>query len=296
MLDKQQFLSKYNLQKVYNESKISWDILNAIYEDYKKSYGDLKKIAKNLVAELEKEEDLYEQTEQDKGRIQAVYGRAKDAEHLVAKIIRKICKEDIEKYRKINVNNYKTIITDLIGIRMLVLSKEEWLHADSIIRKVFEQKDFVKQPKAYVCYGDRQIFDERLIQVDYTNKGYRSQHYIVSYQGVSAEIQVRTLSEEVYGEFDHRIRYPYNESNRFLLRYTKIISKNIAQLDDLISTCLNIGDDLLNKLGEQFEKDTYVNWSKENMQKVEKPFEQDKTLDSDIKDLKQRANNKIFAR
>lgn len=62
-------------------------------------------------------------------------------------------------------------------------------------------KEFCEPPRAYVCYGDRKIFDERLLHVDYTNKGYRSQHYIVDYKGYFVEIQVRILVEEVHDEF-----------------------------------------------------------------------------------------------
>ena len=79
---------------------------------------------------------------------------------------------------------------------------------------------------AYIRYGDRDVFHGK-IKTDYSNKGYRSQHYILKRDGVYFEIQVRTLAEEVYGEFDHRVRYPNEEENKFLIRYANIVSKSI---------------------------------------------------------------------
>ena len=38
--------------------------------------------------------------------------------------------------------------------------------------------------------------------------------YIVKYQGVYMEIQIRTLFEEGWGEIDHHILYPYKRATR----------------------------------------------------------------------------------
>ena len=55
---------------------------------------------------------------------------------------------------------------------------------------------FVEEPIAYTRYGDRDIYQDK-IHEEHTNKGYRSQHYIVKYEDVYCEIQARTLAEEV---------------------------------------------------------------------------------------------------
>ena len=36
------------------------------------------------------------------------------------------------------------------------------------------------------------------------------------------EVQVRTIAEEVYAEFDHYVKYPYRENNHFLKRYNML--------------------------------------------------------------------------
>ena len=245
---KKTFLEEYHLQEIYAcaEGKgLTWKRLSDIYEDYRKRYYD--RYSQNAQKIVER---LYKNAPDE---VKIIYARAKDPEHLVEKIVRKIGKEDKASYADINVKNYRSIITDLIGIRILILKKEDWDKVDQHIRKKF--REIKGDPIAYVCYGDRDIYDETRIRIDYTNKGYRSQHYIIYYQNIPCEIQVRTLAEEVYGEFDHKIRYPYRDDNKFLKRYNKIISKVISELDDLISTCSD-------ELDKTFVNDKYTDWQK----------------------------------
>lgn len=295
MLEKDTFLKEYNVIRQYEQSGLSWNSLMEIYDDYSKQYySKLQDLAEQLVNELKKA-----QSSSLRGRkVHAVFGRAKDPEHLIEKIIRKVGGENSQKYKDIKKDNYRTIITDLIGIRMLVLVKEDWKVADEVIRALFH--DFEEKPVSYVCYGDREIFDERLLRVDYTNKGYRSQHYIVSYHNCFCEIQVRTLAEEVHGEFDHRIRYPYQVANKFLKRYSKIVSKNVSELDDLISTCLEVDSNLLEDLNQKFKEDRYVDWSKRKIYDTQ--HEESDTLSSDnvikrnISDVRDLVKKKMITR
>ncbi len=254
MLDKDGFLEEYKLSDVFQCADITWDVLELIYNDYKERYEDLQDKAEKIVKTLRDE---------NCEAIRSIYGRAKHPKHLIAKIIRKLGKEHNAKYNDINTNSYMNIVRDLIGVRVLVLAKEQWYQADSVIRKYFN--DFPEPPKAYMCYGDRDIFDESIIETDYTNRGYRSQHYIVSLDGYFAEIQVRTLAEEVFGELDHAVRYPKQEENTFLKRYGRIVSKCTSELDELVSTCLDLSknEKLINSLHNQFAQDRYKSWSSE---------------------------------
>ena len=145
----------------------------------------------------------------------------------------------------------------MIGIRILTLKREDWETVDLHIRKVF--KDNIIESKAYVCYGDRDVYFGK-IKTEYTNKGYRSQHYIIQYKNISCEVQVRTLAEEVYGEFDHQMRYPYRANNKFLVRYNHIVSKAVSELDDLISTCCKLPDEELDRLDKVCNEVTYKDW------------------------------------
>lgn len=293
MLDKNNFLKLYHLERIFEKEHISWKILEEIYDDYRENhYIRLQEKALQLVNELQKNENLL--PDQEKGKIHAIFGRTKEPEHLIEKIIRKIGKEDSEKYRKISVNNYREIVRDLIGIRILVLAKEDWIAPDELIRKKFNQME--ETPIAYVCYGDREIYDHEKLYVEYTSKGYRSQHYIVRDQDDFVEIQVRTLSEEVFGEFDHKIRYPYRTQNKFLRRYSGIISKNASQLDDMISTCLQIDERELDSLDRQFKSDRYVEWTKPQVS-IENNIVKKELLKQDkVEDIHDLVRNKIVLR
>ncbi len=267
MLDQKQFLEEYNLSQSFARSGLAWETLQEIYEDYEKVvYPLMQNLSKCLTSDLERmKNEMQKKHPEEKdvlNDIHVIYGRAKDPGHVIEKIIRKVGNEDSQKYQDINVGNYREILRDLIGVRIIVIKKEGWRVAHDLICSLFGEF-YDDTPKAYVCYGDRKIFDEKSIDVDYTVKGYRSQHYIVRYKGSYGEIQVRTLAEEVYGEFDHRVRYPYYKDNKFLIRYTNMISRGIAELDDMISTCMQLDQELLNKLDQKFLEDSYVDWAKE---------------------------------
>ena len=66
-------------------------------------------------------------------------------------------------------NRKEKTLTDLIGIRILTLRKEDWKVVDGHIRDLFDE--FIEPPVAYVCYGDRDIYDEQIIRMEFTNKG-----------------------------------------------------------------------------------------------------------------------------
>ncbi len=125
-----------------------------------------------------------------------------------------------KKYRDLDKTNYEKFITDLIGIRCLVLFKEDWKSFHNYILSQFENnvrcyvkdsiRDFdedenhfyiAEKPKAHIRSGDaREIYDE-VLPPDCVLDGkiYRSVHYILKYKGVYLEIQVRTLFEEGWG-------------------------------------------------------------------------------------------------
>ena len=281
MLDQRQFLEEYNLERSFAKSGLVWEKLQEIYEDYKNhGYPLMQDLSDRLTADMERTKKKMKESRPEErdvlNDIHVIYGRAKEPEHVIEKIIRKIGNEDSRKYQNINVGNYKDILTDLIGVRIIVIKKEGWRVAHDLISTFFNNEFHEGTPKAYVCYGDRKIFDEKSIDVDYTVKGYRSQHYVVRYKGSYGEIQVRTLAEEVYGEFDHRVRYPYYKDNKFLIRYTNMISRSIAELDDMISTCMQLDKELLNRLDQKFLGDRYVDWAKEQGGLKETPVTEQK--------------------
>ena len=99
--------------------------------------------------------------------------------HLLEKIIRKR-KEDPEKFKNLNRSNYYKYMTDLIGIRVFFLYREDWIYFHKYITTVFENdpsiyvkdrgRDFdedpshcyiAERPKVYRRNGDTRIYDEK---------------------------------------------------------------------------------------------------------------------------------------
>ena len=262
MLDKETYLEKYNLKETFEKSDLNWDVLTDIYEDYLMRKDELDKVCDRL------EEFLIDNMKKEFASssslpYHSIRGRVKDAEHLIEKIIRKIGKEHSHKYENISRDNYGMIIRDIIGVRLLTFKKEEWEQIFDFMDKTFKMdnsKDMsmAEDPIAYTRYGDRDIYKNK-IYMEHSNRGYRSQHYIIRFQDVYCEIQVRTLAEEVYGEFDHRVKYPYREDNKFLKRYTGTLAQLLDSVDELISTCEQLKDGW-EDCDRYYDDDEYIDW------------------------------------
>ena len=256
-LEREMFFEKYKVEKYFEISGLKWETLKAIYNDYENDEKFFTQCATNLQSYI---------TENLTHKVHSVQCRIKDGEHLIEKIIRKCGREQLGKYSGIDETNYREIVRDLVGVRILLFSKEGWEGVFDDLIRIFPAEGngslFMKEePVAYTRYGDRDIFRDK-IHAEYTNKGYRSQHYIVSYSGCYCEIQVRTLPEEVYGEFDHHVKYQYREDNRFLIRYSTVLGQLLDSVDEIISTCYQMGENGWDACNHYYEKDTYVDWTR----------------------------------
>lgn len=198
--DKDTFYSLCQLTDgLLERAGMTWEALAEIYADHL-SRRDALDVTARYVAERLRALDI----------VHSVRVRIKDGAHLVRKIIRK-CAENPE--RIITVNNYRTEITDLIGIRAIHLSKEEWQPIHEFIQSEW---DMVDCPVAYVREGDHPAWTEGYTaggcEVKLHPRQYRSVHYVIK-SALSrtvnyVEIQVRTIFEEGWSEIDHRINYP----------------------------------------------------------------------------------------
>lgn len=110
MVDKNAFLKAYNIdEEDFKAADISWEELAAIYDDYLSIEEKLRGIGKDFVNDY-----LYDI---ERAGIHSYRYRTKNPGHLLEKIIRKR-KEDPEKFKDLNRNNYYKYMTDLIGIRV----------------------------------------------------------------------------------------------------------------------------------------------------------------------------------
>lgn len=137
MLDKDDYLEKYNLNETFEKSGLDWNVLVEIHEDYTAHNQELNEVCEKLEAYL------IDNIKKEFGSeaslpYHSIRGRVKDSEHLIEKIIRKKGKEHSHKYVDISKDNYMKIIRDTIGIRLLIFKKEEWERIYDFLSKMFQ--------------------------------------------------------------------------------------------------------------------------------------------------------------
>ena len=244
-MEKELFLSTYNIDEAdLQEANISWEELMLIESEYEKIEVLMHDLGKDFIDDY-----LYDI---DKAGIHSYRYRTKDPAHLLEKVIRKK-KENPEKFGELDHTNFHKYMTDLIGIRVFFLYREDWIHFHRYITTVFENKpeqyivdrlrDFdedpdhyylAERPKAYKRTGDTKIYDGS--QIDIITDGiYSSLHYIVKYKGYYVEIQGRTLFEEGWSEIDHDIVYKEAQDDEMLRDYSKLLNRLAGLADEMSS-------------------------------------------------------------
>ena len=244
-MNQKEFLSKYNMTEAdLIAANVTWDELVLIAKEYDKIEALMHDLGKDFIDDY-----LYDI---DKAGIHSYRYRTKETDHLLEKIIRKK-RENPAKFAMLDHTNFHKFITDLIGIRVFFLYREDWIHFHRYITEVFENNpaiyvedrlaDFdenadhyyvAERPKVYKRSGDTKIYDEK--EIDIISGGiYRSLHYIIKYRGYYVEIQGRTLFEEGWGEIDHDIVYPYYKDDEMLQDYSKLLNRLSGLADEMSS-------------------------------------------------------------
>lgn len=234
-----EFLLTYPYTKeIIEKNNINIENLVNIYKDYI-NYRYSYENQANFIANILRTENT----------IHSVKSRIKDADRLVEKIIRKT-EDRKNKYGndfEFTIDNYKNEINDLIGIRVIHIFKEQWEDIHEFIIKTWK----VIEITANVRDGDNtDTFDDLNIEVRSRASGYRSVHYLVEFyptsQKVIAEIQVRTIFEEGYGEIDHRLRYSHNEIPNILKSNLLLFNRISGSADEMAS--------LINRFSKEWSK------------------------------------------
>lgn len=238
-------LSQYNITDADLEiAKMSREELALIVDKYEAINEELHVLGKDFIDEY-----LYDI---EKACIHSYRYRTKDVGHLLEKIVRKK-KENPALFEKLDSSNFHKFITDLIGIRVFFLYREDWIHFHRYITSRFENhpenyvvdrlRDFeedenhyyiAERPKVYKRSGDTKIYDSK--EIDIIADGiYRSLHYIIKYKGYYVEVQGRTLFEEGWSEIDHDIVYPYYKDDEMLKDFSSLLNRLSGMADEMSS-------------------------------------------------------------
>lgn len=245
-----------------------WEMLKNIESLYSERAENSKALVQGLLV------NILEDTELSKVIHSARY-RVKDVNSLKVKIVKKLAELSIyespgydkEKYRDIDENNYYKIITDLIGVRIIIRYREQWSKVDKWITEHFLNdstyyiknyisdyksepgKPFiVETPKVYYRSDQDKVFYENVKANCYSmipsKSGYNSVHYIINKDGKYIEIQVRTIYDEAWSECTHDIVYKNkNPKRRKELDY---ISKCLSQQTIAAETMVNYMYEIVN--------------------------------------------------
>jgi len=225
MIDLPDFLDKYRIDREkFKTCGLDWSELSKIATDYKCLLPDLEPTAKYVFDYLHQVDEVH-----------SLKIRLKDPEHLIEKIIRKKFDDPSLNF---SIENYRTQIPDLIGIRAIHLFKADWIKIHDFITSKLK---LCNKPIANIRKGDPESFVHEFkakgCEIKEHKFGYRSVHYLVQSQHARglymAEIQLRTIFEEGWSEIDHRIRYPYDTDNQILNQYLFMFNRLAGSADEM---------------------------------------------------------------
>ncbi|WP_421566341.1 RelA/SpoT domain-containing protein [Ochrobactrum sp. EDr1-4] len=257
--------------------------LYEIHTDFKRNQDNFIEIAVSLSRLIQKLPGVH-----------SVRWRIKDPNHLIRKIIRKKS-SGVEKYENISKENYRDIVTDLIGIRALHLFKGDFpsLHTSIIETWVLDE-----EPIAYVRKGDtddlRDIYKKLQLKVEEHTDGYRSIHYIIetnfTKKTVKSELQVRTIFEEGWSEIDHKIRYPDFSSNPLIKDFLHIFNRLSGAADEMGTFVNRLSTDLAAMTEERNLARSRVSDIEEQLndklKKIESISSKNTLMQSELRELK----------
>lgn len=175
--------------------------------------------------------------------VHSTKSRIKNEEHLRQKIVRKL-----KEGRSITLDNLFSEVTDLAGVRVLLIFQEDFDVVNKVIRdKVENLGDWVlaEDPMAYTWDPENTAYFEKFgIKPKLKDSSYTSVHYLVrphDKSPIHCEIQIRTLFEEIWGEVDHHLNYPQKTCNQALSEQIKVLSKIVGAGSRLLDSIHRLG-------------------------------------------------------
>lgn len=255
-LDAKKLRSKVEEINKIDQCNKTESICREIFDEYEAYSKRLNDVRLKFVQEVEHLPGVHLQT-----------SRVKSVESIIEKVVTKRYEKLLDKrslYSKISGENYKEILTDLVGVRLIISYRGEWTHLHNEIVKKFPYRDekdyktdffiphedgkqFIAEiPKAYFAYGDDiGIYSDMLIKPQMKESGYRSVHYVISFMETYIELQTRTIYDEAWSDCDHNYVYKHedNRSHAFLKRLSGVLC-------DFTNTSNDLGD-IMQKLFDE---------------------------------------------
>ncbi len=271
-----EFCKKYNVKEDdFKKSELTIEFLTQIENDYKGRIATMDDVANSLVRVLLKFNSVH-----------SVRYRIKDSTHLVNKIIRyKLLSDPVI----VTLDNYLNEINDLIGLRVIHLFKSNWIDVNKDIEHTWKLHSKIANYRTGDPDDIINLYRDNGCELKERDAGYRSVHYIISTQMTrtvyKAEIQVRTIFEEGWGEIDHKLRYPNDLDNALLNEFLKILNRLAGSADEMGEFVLRLKADMEFKEDLQREKDNELKLLREQIEKSKLNAAEKKSLNSNVDKL-----------
>jgi len=210
-------------------------------DDLVAHYESHKSIFDNLVYQLT---GHVQSSEALRSVVHSIKSRVKEPSHLREKLERKWLRAKTvnEEFPYTKENLFRTI-NDLAGFRILHLHTTQIATIHSSLLEIFDVQRYVQleAPSARTWDDEsRALFKEVGIEIIHNKDSmYTSVHYVVqpnSRIDASCEIQVRTLSEEVWGEVDHKINYPVRSPSASCREQLKVLARITSSCSRLVDS------------------------------------------------------------
>lgn len=252
--NRDKFLHRYGLDKLFPQCSVSWDTLMEIGDDYEtKCFGDGREVQKykgvyyELIQRYIAQVALFQHVHSYRFRI-------KRTASLLGKVIRK----NVEHNTTFTKDNYFQKITDLLGLRILYVFKEDYWPVDEQIMAAYESQ-LAQHILVKLKVGDDETMYNQLrkkynnVKLE-RNETYRSIHYTFYAETENIkncpliEFQTRTIFEEGWSEINHKLVYKKHTGNPGLKKTSDVLSSMVGACDAM-GTLMK----LLHDTGVQFD-------------------------------------------
>lgn len=183
------------------------------------------------------------------GLIHSVRSRVKDPEHLRDKLRRKIREANApDQAFDVTVENFFQKVNDLVGVRLLHLHTAQIAKINRELLAQLAEYEYrlIEGPVAHIWDRDYEQFFRRLsIKTVDNPRMYTSVHYVVEQNSRTrrtAEIQVRTLADELWGEVDHTLNYPHQSSIAACRDQIKVLARFTSGCSRLVDSIFDTSD------------------------------------------------------
>jgi putative GTP pyrophosphokinase len=169
--------------------------------------------------------------------------RLKQPDHIRDKLVRKWV-EARQKGRAFNItqDNLLVKINDLAGFRILHLHTRQFEKINQCLQRIFSEQFYrvIEGPDARTWDDEsRAYFSSINTKFVKSDTLYTSVHYVIAPNQktkFTCEIQVRTLAEELWGEVDHTINYPYPSESLACQEQIKVLARVTSSCSRLVDS------------------------------------------------------------